>query len=298
MNVSIIIPCFNQGDTLEEALNSALASEGAPEVIVVNDASTDEATCSMIQDLKKRYPAVQFIDHPENRGLAAARNTGIRAARGEAILPLDSDDRVRPTFAAHASEVLQREPGVGVVYGAIQLFGAIDQHWAPRPADPVSLLHSNPVPSCAVFRRKVWEQVNGYEETRFRAGWEDWDFWLSALAQGWAFHALDEVTFDYRKKDQSMSTEALKPDVRKALFAALFERHRDLYRDHFDALYLRKEEELADLNWRLTESAGVYIKDLERELGEALQLQNEIRWFLNARARVKGWLSRRGGSTP
>jgi len=75
----------------------------------------------------------------ENKGLAAARNAGIRASRGEYILPLDADDRLRPGCIEHGIRILESNPQVGVVYGDAECFGARSGRWNVGPFDPESI---------------------------------------------------------------------------------------------------------------------------------------------------------------
>jgi len=95
--VSVIIPCYNQGQYLTESIGSVLASDHQKiEIIVVDDGSTDPETCRILGGLD--YPKTRLIRR-ENGGLAAARNSGIAAAQGRYILPLDADDRIGPTIS-------------------------------------------------------------------------------------------------------------------------------------------------------------------------------------------------------
>lgn len=96
--VSVIIPAYNRGHCLENAIRSAWKQEGMDghiEIIVVDDASTDD-TPSLLSKLCAEIACLQVIRHEENRGVSAARNTGIRASRGEFIAFLDSDDTWHP----------------------------------------------------------------------------------------------------------------------------------------------------------------------------------------------------------
>ncbi len=88
--VSVIIPCYNSGAFLEEAIGSAMAQTYSPvEIVVVDDGSTDHSP-----EIAQRLP-VRYIRQP-NRGLAASRNLGLRESKGRYIVFLDADDRSRP----------------------------------------------------------------------------------------------------------------------------------------------------------------------------------------------------------
>ncbi|MBN8521971.1 MAG: glycosyltransferase family 2 protein [Alphaproteobacteria bacterium] len=97
-SISVIIPSYNRADLLDRTLRSVSAQSLPPlEVIIVDDCSTDN-TDQIMPELKARYAdlSVVFIRHPENKGEAGARNTGILAARGEYLAFLDSDDEWLP----------------------------------------------------------------------------------------------------------------------------------------------------------------------------------------------------------
>jgi len=126
VKVSIVIPCYNQGEFVNEAIQSSLESDYKDyEIIVVNDGSTDVITPKKIRELEKdfRYNnRIRFI-HQNNMGLAMARNNAIKEAVGEYILPLDADNRITPNYLSRAVYVLENNPDVGVVYAYANLFG-------------------------------------------------------------------------------------------------------------------------------------------------------------------------------
>src|SRR6266567_1459774 len=97
--LSVIIPCFNHGEYLPEAVASVTnLRRGDIELIVVDDGSTDERTR---EEMDKLAVAGIKVVRQANKGLAAARNAGILASRGEYVLPLDADDRLRPGWIEH-----------------------------------------------------------------------------------------------------------------------------------------------------------------------------------------------------
>jgi glycosyltransferase involved in cell wall biosynthesis len=201
--VSIVIPCFNHGATLRETLASIEAARQTSlvEVIIVNDGSTDPNTCRLFEELAgSRYT----IFHQPNRGLGAARNAGVRLAQGEFILPLDSDNRIRSTYLTCGVEVLLKNPRVGVVYGDAEFFGEHTGRSVVPEFDLIHLIQGNYIDACAVYRKSAWESVHGYDEKMPWMGYEDWDFWQRVAAQGWQFHHLDEIAFDYRVSGSSM----------------------------------------------------------------------------------------------
>src|SRR5690349_3575076 len=91
--ISIVIPCYNQAHYLQECLTSVLEqTEEQWEAIVVDDASPDQSRIqSVVQTIND--PRIALVQHKVNRGLAAARNTGLRQSRGEYYICLDADDK-------------------------------------------------------------------------------------------------------------------------------------------------------------------------------------------------------------
>ena len=119
--VSVVIPCYNAGDTLLETVESALASNYERlEVIVVDDGSTDDVTRVVLGSLPG---SVRRVAQP-NSGLSAARNTGVRIASGTFILPLDADDLIDPDYVPEAVDAMSADSTVGIVYSRATRFGA------------------------------------------------------------------------------------------------------------------------------------------------------------------------------
>lgn len=204
--LSVVIPCFNHGEFLPEAVASVLETDRDDvEIIVIDDGSTDQRTRLEMDALAAR--GLNVI-RQENKGLAAARNAGVGASKGEYIFPLDADDHVRPAFFDHGIRILDANPKLGVVYSDGQFIGTRSGRWVMGAFDPRRLLPDNFIPCCAVFRRVIWEQNGGYDGTMPVQGWEDWDFWLGAVERGWEFAYVPEILFDYRVADTSMITRA------------------------------------------------------------------------------------------
>lgn len=223
--ISVVIPCFNHGEFLPEAVASVTGMGRQDiELIVVDDGSTDERTRKEMGTLCAQ--GIKVI-RQENRGLSAARNAAIVESQGEYIFPLDADDRMRSGWVDRAIEILDSNPKVGIAYGDMEFFGTKRGRWRPGPFKPELLLGQNSIPASALYRRLVWEQNGGYDET-MRQGYEDWDLWLGALERDWVFAYLPEVLFDYRKAHESMLTRASRSLSQTEDYVA--RKHGPLYR--------------------------------------------------------------------
>jgi glycosyltransferase involved in cell wall biosynthesis len=200
--VSVIIPCFNHGEFLPEAVASVTnVRRNDVELIVVNDGSTDQRTSKEIAGLIAQ--GIHVVQQ-ENRGLAAARNAGILISQGEYILPLDADNRLRRGYVEHGIQILDANPHTGVVYADAEYIGMRTGRWQVGSFERDRLLQWNYIDACAVYRRSIWEQNHGYDGSMPVQGLEDWDFWLGALEHGWQFAYVPEVLFEYRVAKASM----------------------------------------------------------------------------------------------
>jgi glycosyltransferase involved in cell wall biosynthesis len=200
--ISVVIPCYDQGEWLPEAVASVTdLRRDDVELIVVDDGSSDGRTLREMDRLARR--GIQVVRQP-NKGLGGARNAGVRAARGEFILPLDSDNRIREPYVTAGVRLLQDRSEVGVVYGDAEFFGDRKGPWRVREFDLAELCRDNFIDACALYRKAVWESVGGYDENMPWMGWEDWEFWIRTAMRGWEFVHLDAVAFEYRVRTGSM----------------------------------------------------------------------------------------------
>ena len=110
----MIVPCHNDGRYLGEALASIREGESV-EVVVVDDASTDQATTALLSRLEAR--GARVVRHEENRGLSEARLTGLRATAAPYVFPLDADDLLVPGVLAAMADVLDADPELAACYG-------------------------------------------------------------------------------------------------------------------------------------------------------------------------------------
>jgi len=158
--ISIVVPCFNQGAMLREALASIeqVRNANVLEVIVVDDGSSEGETTTILSQLEEADYCV--VAQP-NSGLGAARNAGIRLAKGEFILPLDSDNRVRDVYLNEGVSLLRENPAVGVVYADAEYFGNRNGRWQIPEFDLLSLIRMNFIDACALYRKSLWEKSWG-----------------------------------------------------------------------------------------------------------------------------------------
>jgi glycosyltransferase involved in cell wall biosynthesis len=222
--ISIIIPCYNHGHFIREALESVeqCTDKSLYEVIIVNDGSTDTYTNEMMAQLEKEG---YHVINQKNQGLGATRNNGIRAAVGEYILPLDSDNKIRPEYIYKSIEILDNQPGIVMVYSDAQFFGDKDRRRVVGEFNLQQLMLENNIDACAVYRRSAWEAVGGYDEKMPAMGFEDWDFWLNLSFRNYKFKYVNEILFDYRILGNSM-LRSIDVQRRKSVFQYMNEKYK------------------------------------------------------------------------
>lgn len=201
--VTIVIPCYNQGQYLSDALQEYLPGNADYEVIIINDGSTTDETNAAFNLLKQK--GYHIIDQ-DNAGLAAARNRGIFLAKGNYIMLLDADNIVRPDFLKKAVEIFEADPGITVVYSDAEYFGEKEGRWTVGEFNLQKLMIENYIDACAMVRKTAFEELGGYdtEMKNIKAGWEDWEMWLRLAFSGKRFYYWSEVGFSYRVNANSM----------------------------------------------------------------------------------------------
>jgi glycosyltransferase involved in cell wall biosynthesis len=209
VTVSIVIPVYNHERFLAEAIESALNQSWPDcEVVVIDDGSTDGSAAIIA-----RYPGVRGI-RQVNRGLAAARNAGLAASRGDVVIFLDADDRLWPDAAELGARQLTARPEVMMVFGQCRL---VNENGRPLPTnlptmqgDPRDLydelLRDNFIwtPGMVAFRRTVFDAVGGFDETVSPAA--DYDIYLR-ISRRFPVAPHRAVTVDYRQHSANMSAD-------------------------------------------------------------------------------------------
>lgn len=273
--VSVIIPCFNQAQFLNECIDSVLNQTMQNfEIIVVDDGSDSLASVAILDKLDK--PKTKLI-RKKNGGLVSARNAGIEIATGKYILPLDCDDKIAPTMLEKCSAYLDEHDECGICGGLTELFGTESGVWdIPKYSWPQILL-GNRLVATNMFRRDDWATVGGYNPNMTH-GLEDWDFWLSILELGRTVFQFDEVLFFYRKHGESMISDLQKRAVnRQRMINQIIQNHRDTY-DKYPVIVERLTNNLS-LQTKIKDFAvrvlclAVPVRDVRHKIKERFRYQ-------------------------
>ena len=245
--VSVIVPCFNDGEYIEDAINSVLNQTYKEiEIIICDDGSNDKNTLNLLRKFENK--GIKVI-YQSNQGPSAARNNAISHSSGVYILPLDADDKIGSTYIEDAVAVLDEKPNIGIVYCKGMFFGKRNTTWDLPPYNLLSMLTGNIIFVSALFRKSDWKKVGGFC-TEFKIGLEDYDFWLSILELGREVYQIPKRLFYYRKKSTSRSLQFdSNIDSVKAAYRLLYVRHSKLYEMHSDEYCIVLREEIIKLNF-------------------------------------------------
>lgn len=222
--VSVIMPVYNTAKYVEAAIQSVLAQTFTQfELLIIDDAGSDGSIdlCRAIDD-----PRIRIISQA-NRGLAGARNTGIRNARGQYIALLDSDDLWEPRKLERHVEHLRLAPHIGVSYAASKLIDEdghllrIVQRPKLKRVSPRDVFLRNPIGngSAPVLRRAVFDDIASlnpdreeldYFDDSFRQS-EDIECWCRiALTTDWGFEGISGAYTRYRINEGGLSANVVK----------------------------------------------------------------------------------------
>ena len=208
--VSIVIPCYNHGAFLREALSSIGVPSVDTEIVVVDDGSTDE-TPEVVATFETSN-AFRSVRQP-NAGLAGARNRGLRESRGQFVIFLDADDRLVPGAVDLGASMLNEHPECAFVFGRCRMMD-VDGTLLDTPVQPRivrdhyrELLRRNYIwmPGMVTFRRDALERVGGFNpEVNASA---DYEVYLH-IARHHPVFDHGQIVADYRKHDANMSGNA------------------------------------------------------------------------------------------
>ncbi len=264
--VSVVIPCFNQGHYLREALESVLAQTDRPaEIVVVDDGSTDDTAA-----VARGYSGVRCIQQP-NRGLASARNAGAAHTTGEHVVFLDADDRLRPDALAIGARELMRHPTSALVWGRCVRIDERGRQLPTVPPPPVkgdayeALLRTNFIwtPAVVMFRRSVCGHLMRFNPAVDASA--DYELYLR-IVRHFPICGHARTVAEYRLHAGSMSSNsslmlastmkvlrAQRPYVRRRrAYARAYDQGRRSSQSHYGEQLLRKitEQSQDPRRWR------------------------------------------------
>lgn len=246
--VSIIMPCYNDGEFIEESIQSAInQSYENTELIIIDDGSTDKKTKDIF--IKNKWPKTKII-RSNHIGVSAARNLGINISEGMYILPLDADDLIERNYIEKCVKVLNSDNKIGIVYCKAKFFGKRSGYWDIPKYNLEKMLVENLIFNTAMYRKTDWELTGGYD-IKMKAGMEDYDFWLSLIEIGKDVFQIPEVLFHYRIKNNSRNTK-FQSDIDSIIrtYEAVYDNHSVLFNKNKEVYIKILREEMYKLRYK------------------------------------------------
>jgi glycosyltransferase involved in cell wall biosynthesis len=236
--VAVVIPCFDDGATLPETLDS-LRGQEPHELVVVDDGSTEPRTLALLADLERK--GTRVVRRP-NGGLSAARMTGLDATTAPYVFPLDADDLLGEGALARLADALDSDARIAAAWGDVELFGTVELPLRmPRTLDPWLFTFLNEVPGTCLLRRDAIVAAGGW---RLSDGYEDWDLWLSFVERDFTGTYVPGKMIRYRQRPGRMNEDAIaRHDAKylavRALHPELFAARAQLRRSSSEPLHVK-----------------------------------------------------------
>ena len=224
VRTAVVIPCFNDGGFVGEAVAS-LRDEEPHELVIVDDGSTDEATIERLRELESE--GIRIV-RQANGGLAAARMAGVHATAAPYIYPLDADDVLAPGALARLADAMDANPQAAVAYGDVEMFGAASNFFdnSTTQLDPWLITYISNIPGTSMVRRTALLEAGGWQLNE--GGYEDWDLWMAMAERGFRGVYAPGMQFRYRiSADGRMWSDAMSKHDR--LHALVRSRHPALF---------------------------------------------------------------------
>lgn len=220
----MVIPCYNDGATLTQTLDS-LSEEPEPfELVLVDDGSSEPETVSLLTQLEREgFKVVRQA----NAGLPAARMAGVKATIAPYVFPLDADDCLIAGSLGPLADALDVQPAAGVSYGDYETFGERETTVQTLGClDPWLISYLNTMPVASLIRRRALIDSGGWSSVK---GYEDWDLWMAMAERGWQGVKVPVKVFRYRVRSGRMNWE--NATRHQEIYLYLQSRHASLFRE-------------------------------------------------------------------
>jgi glycosyltransferase involved in cell wall biosynthesis len=180
--VAVLIPCHGEGPLIAEAVRSVHESEPV-EIVIVDDASRDDATRAILDELERS--GVRVIRRRDNGGVGVARTEALEASTSPYVYPLDADDQAIPGVLARMADRLDADPEAAACVGDVVEFGNHELvRRSPARLDPYRVALTNEYPITALYRRTDVRAAGAWRPFYPEQGYEDWNLWMGLAERG------------------------------------------------------------------------------------------------------------------
>lgn len=236
-DVTIVIPCYNYGEYVSDAIDTALKQTVPPlKIIVINDGSTDKS--KKVIDRYKDNRLIEII-HKPNTGVIDSKNLGIKLSKTYWTVFLDADDKLARTFVEKTLK-MARNGANDIVYTDMQLFGAVNDTFRARHFSTHTLLKTNYINNSTLIKTSLLKQVGGYKP-EMHHGLEDWELYVTLVEAGAKPQYLPLPLVKYRQHQGALSRNMQGYSREKELVGQIKALHRGFYRKngYYKTVFLR-----------------------------------------------------------
>jgi glycosyltransferase involved in cell wall biosynthesis len=244
--VSFIVPYFNAGSTIQQAIDSIFNQDYSNfDVWIINDGSTDEQSVEKLKDFEGN-PQIKVL-HQQNAGPSVARNNAIKQSTAEFFVPLDADNKICSNALSESVNEILKSEGIGAVYGNFIYFGNRSGLKKQSAFSIRKALIYNQVDTCALISRKLFDSGIFYDEHLSKIGLEDWEFWISAYSKCWEIVYLDIDFFEMRVSEESRTFQVANKNLDE-IKRYVFSKHSSILAAEYEKIFyeLKMQHESPD----------------------------------------------------
>lgn len=228
--IAIIIPCFNQGDYLAEALDSVIVqSLNDWECIIVDDGSTDNSA-EIAKLYAQKDKRISYI-HQDNAGPSAARNKGVELTTAPLLFFLDADNMIFDSLLKSGVEYMNSHPNTVLYNVKAEYFGMQKGEFKLHYSSYKDLLVSNSIDCACIVRRTDFNRIGGFDEQL--RGYEDWEFFIRLLYHQDRIYTEPKLLFRYRVTNSSTSVNSQAKTKHDEKTMYIYRKHVDKYAEFF-----------------------------------------------------------------
>lgn len=229
IKVSIIIPTYNCGDYIKDAILSVRVQlHKNIECIIVDDGSTDN-TEEVVKEIVDGDARFTYYKN-ENHGVAYSRNFGASKATGKYLIFLDADDFINYDYVLRGITLLEKHPDYCLYYSQTMLYYHKFKQmlWGVNWVDYKDLLICNRIYISAIMKREDFERTGGFDETL--ENHEDWDFFIRLLYHNGKVYQSDRVLFYYRQREGGRNENSFEKYTK--IKPIIKEKNKDIYKEY------------------------------------------------------------------
>lgn len=226
ITISVIMPCYNCGEYISDAIDSVIKQTFHDwELIIIDDGSTDDSA-TIAYKYSQKNKRIKII-RQENAGVISARNNGIRSARGKYIYPLDADDKIAPNCLDLLYKTIS-ETNCAVAACEVEKFGTQSGQFVFH-GDPTksNMYQYNCICNGSLFAKSDWDKYGGYD-SQFKCGLEDYDFWLNFIDDNRIITRIPKILYYYRIKPGDLSRNNIAMKSHDDLMRKLRKKHKNI----------------------------------------------------------------------